>query len=160
MERMDCFEWAVSFHSSGLWVFKIIEKQGKNMKKILFALVAVMFILPINLFAKDNKQGSVEEFQYRYISKAQVEDAEGKILRGRLKFLLVSDDNDYEFTVFERYNGETISMNGTLDPSLGLKKGDPVFVEWKLTTLREAAEGNAPYYFWKIIKVVNLKKKP
>lgn len=115
----------------------------------------LLVILAFKGFAADNDRDYLngDGYQYRFISEEQVEVLQGKAVTQILTYVGLNCNLDYLLTNFIYPKNEEISMYTGQDIEHNFSKGDEVIVTWELTTLHEAGEGDAPYYFWSIVEI-------
>lgn len=122
---------------------------------VILKTTLLLVLLAFRGFAADNDEHYLNGngYQYRFISMEQVEISRGQTITGILTYIGYNCDFDYDFTVFLNPKNEEIIMRGGPGPEQFFSRGEKVKVIWKLTTLYEAGEGDAPYYFWSIVEI-------
>ena len=126
-------------------------------KTVILIATSLLILFSFKGFATDSDEKYLNEIKYRYISIEQVEKSKGKTTTEIFTFIEYNSDGDYDFTVLKNPNNETISMNGGPGAEHTFSKGEKVKVTWELTTLYEAGEGDAPYYYWSIVEIKKIK---
>ncbi len=106
--------------------------------------------------AKDRDYPAGSGRLYRFISMEQVEVSRGKTITQILTYVGFNGNHDYWLMLFVNPKNEEISMNIGVDVDLNFTKGEEVKVVWELTTLYEAGDGDAPYYFWSIVGIEDI----
>ena len=123
-------------------------------KKTVTLIATLLLVLSaFKGFATDNDEEYLNEIKYRYISIEEVEKSKGKTVTEIFTFIEYNSDNDYGFTTLKNPKNETVSMTGGPGPEHNFTKGEKVKVIRELTTLYEAGEGDAPYYYWSIVDI-------
>ena len=120
-------------------------------KTVTLVATLLLVLSAFKGFATDSDEEYLNEIKYRYISIEQVEESRGKTVTEIFTFIEYNSDNDYDFTVLKNSKNETISMTGGPGPEHNFTQGEKVKVIRELTTLYEAGEGDAPYYYWSIV---------
>lgn len=120
-------------------------------------MMIIGLIIPFLIGTVNAQEDAQSSFLYKDISKELVIKYEGETLTDTLIFLYFNDNYDYSFAVFENIKGNSFGMSVHSDDLANklasYKEGQKVTVKWKIGRLYEAGEGDAPYYYWKLINV-------
>ncbi len=131
----------------------------KKTNTVTLIAASLLALFAFRGFAADNDRdySNGSGYQNRFISMEQVEISRGKTITQILTYVGFNGNYDYWLTVFVNPKNEEITMQTGLDVEHNFTKGETVKVTWELTTLYEAGEGDAPYYFWSIVEIEEIE---
>lgn len=120
---------------------------------VFVGFIMLFLVGPVN----SQDEGVGADFLYKDVSEELVVKHKGEILTDVLTFVGFNDNYDYWFAEFENIEGESLAMSVHSDDLAvqlaSYKQGQAVTVKWKLGLLYEAGEGDAPYYYWRLISI-------